>query len=194
MPNVLELLNHDHREVEQLFTRFASTQDRTIALQICDELTVHTTVEEELVYPVLAEIDADLEREGEQEHDEAEQLIERIQAMGEGDPDLVRTVRKLEAAVQHHVQEEESEAWPKMRSGAGDQLEELGRRVQERKEELHAGATTPMFSMPTEVRGSATTDLDGKTRDELYEMAKDADIPGRSTMKKAELQRALRDR
>jgi hemerythrin superfamily protein len=132
MPNVIELLNHDHREVEQLFAQFESTQDRTIALQICDELTLHTTVEEELVYPVLADIDAELEQEAEEEHDEAAQLIERIQAMPDGDPELVATVMKLQGAVRHHVQEEESEAWPKLRAEAGGKLDELGRLVEER--------------------------------------------------------------
>ena len=55
MPDVTTLLEQDHREVEQLFTEFEQTGDREIALQICQELEIHTTVEEEIVYPVLAE-------------------------------------------------------------------------------------------------------------------------------------------
>ena len=202
MPNVLDLLNHDHREVEQLFTQFESTQDVDIALQICQELTVHSQVEEELVYPVLASIDAPLEHEAEQEHAEAKQLIARIEAMASGDPDLVPTVMKLKGAITHHVDEEESEAWPKMRSGAGDRLDELGRAVEQRKQELQRittlpfGTSQPTFTStptttPTSVRSTGSVDLDDKTRDELYELAKEAGIEGRSTMKKAELKRAL---
>src|SRR5688572_13103732 len=99
MPNVIELLNQDHREVEQLFAQFESTQDFDIALQICAELTLHATVEEEIVYPVLERIDAETEQEAEEEHAEAKELIARIQAMEPGDPQLVPTVMELKAGI-----------------------------------------------------------------------------------------------
>lgn len=209
MPNVLDLLNHDHREVEGLFARFESAHDHRIALQICQELTIHTQVEEEIVYPVLERLDRRLEQEAEAEHDEAKQLIARIEAMAADDPQLAPTVMRLKAAVQHHVDEEESEAWPKMRSAAGNRLDDLGRQVEQRKQRLmgevgeYGEAPAPLvetaapatnLDRPTEVRGRATTDLDEMTRDELYEMAKDAGIEGRSKMKKAELKRALAQR
>ena len=193
MPNVIELLNQDHRRVEQLFTEFEATQDFDTALRICAELTVHATVEEEIVYPVLERIDPQMEHEAEQEHAEAKDLIARIQGMGPGDADLVPTVRKLKGAIEHHVEEEEGEAWPKMRSGAGNRLDDLGSSVEERKGELIGAAIAPGLR-PTEVRGTATTtttDLSSMTRDELYQLAKERDIEGRSTMKKAELIRAL---
>ena len=193
MPDVLDLLNADHREVEQLFTQFESTQDREIALQICHELPVHAAVEEELVYPVLESIAPDVEQEAEEEHDEAKELIASIEAMAPGDPELVPTVMKLKGAIQHHVEEEESEAWSQMRKGAADQLDGLGEAVAARKAELQAGAD-PDETAPIEVRGQATTsttELDDLSRDELYEMAKEAGIDGRSSMKKDELKRAL---
>ena len=189
MPNVIELLNQDHREVEQLFSQFESTQDFDIALQICEELTVHATVEEEIVYPVLERIDAEIEQEAEEEHAEAKELIARIQAMSPGDPELVATVMKLKAGVEHHVDEEEGEAWAKMRSAAGNRLDELGRAIEARKRELLGPAPT---STPTEVRGMATTaEFGSMTRDELYKLAQAREIPGRSTMKNDELVRAL---
>ena len=204
MPNVLDLLNTDHREVEQLFAQFESTQDFEIALQICQELTVHAAVEEEIVYPVLERIDRSIEQEAEEEHQEAKELITRIEAMSPGDPDLVPTVMKLKGAIQHHVSEEEGEAWPKMRAATGtDRLERLGEEVEQRKRkllgELEQFGETPSSTVATEtpateVRGqasAATTDLDSMTRDELYELAKEAGIEGRSSMKKAELKRAL---
>ena len=199
MPNVIELLNHDHREVEQLFAQFESTQDFDIALQICEELTVHAAVEEEIVYPVLERIDADIEREAEEEHAEAKELIARIQAMSPDDPELVPTVMKLKAGIEHHVEEEEGEAWPKMRSAAGNRLDELGTALEERKAELldraESGTSAPTptaTSTPTEVRGTATTSEFGSmTKDELYKLAQERDIPGRSNMKKDELIRAL---
>ena len=194
MPNVIELLNHDHREVEQLFAQFESTQDFDIALQICEELTVHAAVEEEIVYPVLERIDAEIEHEAEEEHAEAKDLIARIQAMQPGDPDLVPTVMKLKAGIEHHVEEEEGEAWTKMRSEAGHRLDELGTAVEERKLELISQAVAPGTPTPTEVRGTATTtsgDFSSMTKDELYKLAQEREIDGRSTMKKDELIRAL---
>jgi hypothetical protein len=187
MTNVIQLLNQDHREVEELFAQFESTQDFAIAQQICAELTVHATVEEEIVYPVLERIDPEIEREAEKEHAEAKELIARIEAMSPGDPDLVPTVLKLKGAIHHHVLEEEGDAWPKMRAEAGGQLDELGGRVEGRKRELR-GETPPGT---TEVRGRATTDFADMTRDELYRLAQDRNISGRSTMKKDELIKAL---
>jgi hypothetical protein len=185
MPNVIELLNTDHRTVEQLFAQFESTQDFDVALQICEELTVHATVEEEIVYPVLEGIDAEIEQEAEEEHAEAKQLIARIQAMSPDDPELMATVMELKAGIEHHVEEEEGEAWDRMRSEAGDQLDDLGAQVEARKAELLGAAAT------SEVRGAAITDFDSMTRDELYKLAQDQDIDGRSTMKKDELIQAL---
>ena len=192
MPNVIELLNKDHREVEQLFTQFESTQDFDIALQICEELTVHATVEEELVYPVLERIDPETEQEAEEEHAEAKALIAQIQAMDPSDAALVPTVMKLKAGIDHHVEEEEGEAWAKMQAEAGDQLDELGTAVEERKAELLGTPTTAPTSSPTEVRGTATTSEFGSmTKDELYKLAQEREIPGRSNMKKDELIKAL---
>ena len=192
MPNVIELLNKDHREVEQLFTQFESTQDFDIALQICEELTVHATVEEELVYPVLERIDPETEQEAEEEHAEAKALIAEIQAMDPSDAALVPTVMKLKAGIEHHVEEEEGEAWPKLQSStAAVRLDDLGAAVQERKAELVGAA---IVGSPTEVRGTAptsTTDFSSMTKDDLYKLAQEREIPGRSSMKKDELIRAL---
>ena len=189
MPNVIELLNTDHREVEDLFAQFESTQDHSIALKICNELTVHATVEEEIVYPVLASIDRSVEQEAEHEHAEAKQLIARIQAMSEDDPSLVPTMQELQRGIQHHVEEEEGEAWDKLRSGAGSQLWLLGTQVEDRKRQLQ-GTTMPM-PMPLEVRGTATTDFSSMKKDELYELAKERKLKGRSNMTKDELVKAL---
>lgn len=180
MPDVITLLNQDHREVEQLFARYKTSRDPAVVDEICEELTVHTTVEEEIVYPVLKRIDGDLEQEAEEEHDEARQLITQIQGLTGDDPQLPELVQQLEDAVQHHVQEEESEAWPKLRDGAGDQLVELGAQVEQRKQELLVGGGSAGGAIPEDA-----------TKEELYEQAKDAGIEGRSKMDKEELREAL---
>jgi hypothetical protein len=186
MPNDIHLLNADHRKVEQLFARFESTKDPSVARQICDELTVHATVEEEIVYPVLAQIDREVEQEAEEEHDEAKQLIARIRSLSPDDPSFVPTVLELKKGIEHHVSEEEGEAWDKLRSGAGDRLDSLGTQVEARKLQLQG------FTPPTEVRGFApATDFASMKKDELYDLAKQRKLKGRSNMTKDELVRAL---
>lgn len=54
MPEAFAILNDDHRKVEGLFKQYEQTNDPDIALEICNELTVHAMLEEELVYPVVA--------------------------------------------------------------------------------------------------------------------------------------------
>ena len=78
--NVVDKIEHDHREVEQLFDEFEASRDRAIALKICEELEIHTAAEEMAVYPVIAAEageEAEIE-DAEEEHDEARDLIARI--------------------------------------------------------------------------------------------------------------------
>jgi hemerythrin superfamily protein len=139
--DVISLLEHDHRTVEGLFEQFrdtSSAQERgRIFDRIATELTAHTAVEERYVYPVArTEVDegAELIREAEHEHDEAKQLIVQIRAMDPTDPEYPVLVGKLEGAVHHHVEEEESEMFPKLREEeSADRLSEMGHQVERAK-------------------------------------------------------------
>jgi hemerythrin superfamily protein len=131
--DVTELLQQDHRKVEGLFSNYQATQDDATVEQICRELEMHTTLEEEIVYPRLAEVDAELEQHAEEEHDNAKELIDQIRA---GTGDVAGLVEQLHTAVQHHVQEEETKAFPAMREQLGSELDELGAAVEERKQTL----------------------------------------------------------
>jgi len=131
--DVTELLQHDHRTVEGLFSQYKSTQDDAIVEQICQELERHATVEEEIVYPRLAEIDPELEQHAEEEHATAKELIAQIRSQP---GDAARLVEQLQQSVQHHVEEEESKAFPALRQRLGDELDDLGKAVEQRKQEL----------------------------------------------------------
>jgi hemerythrin superfamily protein len=52
MPEVVDRIEHDHREVEQLFAEFKGTKSKATASKICDELDKHTKAEDTAVYPV----------------------------------------------------------------------------------------------------------------------------------------------
>jgi iron-sulfur cluster repair protein YtfE (RIC family) len=137
MPNVIELLKHDHREVEQLFSKFESSQNAAIVEKICSELEAHTAAEEKLVYPVLREDVSDggkLADEAEHEHAEARQIIGRIKQTTDA-KHLNDLVAELKKAIEHHVEEEERTVFPKMQSDVGEtELDSLGEQIQEFKQ------------------------------------------------------------
>ncbi|MFN2626205.1 MAG: hemerythrin domain-containing protein [Mycobacteriales bacterium] len=179
MPNAVELIKSDHREVESLFEKFQSTKRREVALKICEELTLHAQIEEKLLYPdVKKEVSAELEQEAEKEHQEVKDLIAKIEGLGEGDAQrLGELMTKLQQGVDHHVQEEESEMLPKVEEQFGvERLNQIGEQITRMKQQA-ATAT-----------GEQVVDL---TKDELYEKAKEQDVPGRSTMNKDELASAV---
>jgi hemerythrin superfamily protein len=136
MPDVTQLLTQDHRAVEQLFEHYEQSQDASTLEKICHELQIHTSVEEELVYPQLARIDRPLEEHSEDEHKQAKQLIGDILSAGCDSPQAQRMAMQLKSAVLEHVHEEEGKAFPEMRQKMNGQLDEMGERVKERKEQL----------------------------------------------------------
>ena len=136
--DVVDKIEHDHREVEALFAEFDRTPSRGLALKICDELELHTNAEEDAVYPVLEEelsSEADKVEEAEHEHQEARDLIEQIRGV-EDLAELVELMGQLEAEISHHVDEEESEMLPKARRELpSHELDELGEKFDDAKAE-----------------------------------------------------------
>ena len=141
------ILEQDHEDVKDLFDQYeelaeneASNEDKVaLVQQICTLLTVHATVEEELFYPAAREAlkeDA-LVDEAVVEHASAKDLIAQLQAM-EPDEDLYDAkVKVLGELIDHHVEEEEDEMFPKVRD-TGLDLQVLGMAIATRKEELAA--------------------------------------------------------
>jgi hemerythrin superfamily protein len=145
--DAISLLTEDHKKVKELFEKFEKLSDRSkvnkkkIADQICLELTVHTQVEEEIFYPAVREPikDDDMMDEAVVEHASAKELIAQISEMDPGDELYDAKVKVLSEQIEHHVEEEEGEMFPKVRKAKID-LEALGEQMAARKEELMAGA------------------------------------------------------
>ena len=159
MPDVFALLMDDHRTVEALFAQFEQSQDPAVAMQICDELTVHAMLEEELVYPVVAvKVGTGYANEARQEHDEAKGLIQQIESGLASGTDVSELVTQLEQSVQHHVQEEESELWPKMKETLPGIVHEMGDEVVNRKKQLQDEMEEARgLSMPNSTVGNKST-------------------------------------
>lgn len=137
MSDVVDKIEHDHREVEQMFAEFKSSHDKRLALKICDELDKHTKAEDSAVYPVFDEElsnEHDKVQEASGEHKEARQLIGRIRNTDD-ETHLADLMTQLEQAIQHHVSEEEREMLPKARQELpAEELDELGERFEEAKQ------------------------------------------------------------
>ena len=139
----LEMLKEDHDKVKKAFKDFEKLdrEDAEAVQQlvqtVCEELKVHTTLEEEIFYPALREAldDEDLMNEAQVEHETAKMLIEQLENMGPDDPNYHATFTVLGEYVKHHVKEEEEEMFPEAKKTDLD-FEELGSRMRERKQEL----------------------------------------------------------
>ncbi len=141
--DAIALLKADHREVEQWFEQFEKARDDerklTLATKICNALTVHTTIEEEIFYPAFLEAtqDRDLHHEAEIEHDGAKKLIVAIEASGPDDDCYDSKVKVLSEMIKHHVKEEEQSGgmFAEARKSEMD-LVALGEKMAARKSQL----------------------------------------------------------
>jgi hemerythrin superfamily protein len=137
--DAIVLLKADHKEVKKLFREFegagenATTRKGEIVDKIIELLTVHTYIENEVMYPEVRRLLPDLEDdvlESYEEHHVADVLCMELYAMS---PDAERFDAKTTVLIEnvsHHIEEEEEEWFPKVRAGLGrKQLSELGERM-----------------------------------------------------------------
>jgi len=139
----VEILKEQHDKVKKAFKEFEKLdREDTEAQQqlvqtVCEDLKLHTTLEEELFYPAAREAieDEDILNEAQVEHETAKMLIEQLENMGPEDPNFRATFTVLGEYVVHHAKEEEGEMFPQVKKTDVD-LEELGARMRSRMEEL----------------------------------------------------------
>ncbi len=175
--SAIEVLKQDHRRVEQLFGQYreaAASPERKqdIANQIIRELSVHAAIEEEILYPVVREAlpDGDeLAQESLQEHHEAKQVLADLDGMSPDGPEFDRRVGQLMKDIEHHVEEEEGEMFPKVQQALDEEsLADIGRELEEAKKRAptrpHAGA--PDQPPGIKVAGPAAALID-RLRDKL---------------------------
>ena len=156
-----DLLDADHKAVKALFKEYESLSEsrsrstakkRQLADQICKELTVHATIEEEIFYPAVRKAIKDnaLLNEATVEHASAKDLIAQIKAMDPADELFDAKVTVLGEYIDHHVKEERTEMFVKARATKLD-LVGLAEQLKQRKEELMAQeeskAVTPMAEL-----------------------------------------------
>jgi hemerythrin superfamily protein len=162
--DAIALLKQDHRTVEELFAQFekASGEGRKqkLAEQICLELSVHATIEEEIFYPACeGKVEDDLLKEAYVEHDGAKVLIAEIEAGSEQSDDFFDAkVKVLREQIEHHVEEEEKrmEGLFSQARQAGLDMDALGQQLARRKAELVASYKASGVPKPELTTMSAT--------------------------------------
>jgi len=134
--DAIVMLKADHRKIRTLFKQFQAAGDRAnktkgeIVERIVEELTVHTYLENECMYPATRKLLPDIEDdvlESYEEHHVADLLCAELAAMSPDDERFDAKTAVLIENVTHHMNEEENDWFPKVREGLGrKKLQELG--------------------------------------------------------------------
>jgi hemerythrin superfamily protein len=141
--DAIAMLKADHRKVSALFADFekarAASRKKSLVAQICQELTVHTTLEEEIFYPAVkaALKDHELVPEANVEHGSVKDLIAQVEGIEPDGEMYDARVKVMGEFVKHHVKEEQNEMFPKAQKTKIDMLA-LGAQMSARKQELLA--------------------------------------------------------
>lgn len=160
----MRLLKSDHREVERLLDRLSDSDEgaerRSMVDELVTKLALHMQIEEELIYPlVAAEVGAEDEEEAEIEHSLAREGLSKLESMVEA-PGFGAAVEMLKGGIKHHVEEEEKEILPELRTAMErDAWQELGEQILLAKEAAGAPA-----SADTRRRSSKRAGSRSKTR------------------------------
>ena len=139
--DVIEILTADHREMIGLLELIEETTDpaerRALADAATAEIVRHSVAEELFVYPVYTrEVTdgADEVEHDKEEHQELEETLVKLEGVDSEDADFLRLVRELKGQLDHHVDDEESDQFPKLRRAvSADELVDLGRKVEAAK-------------------------------------------------------------
>jgi hemerythrin superfamily protein len=186
--DAIDLLVADHNRVKGLFVRYNEAQESNrvddaavLAAQIFEELEVHTTIEEEILYPAAHDKSEELGKvveEGIQEHHVVKLLMDETNGIDPGSEKWIAKMTVIIESVDHHVEEEEGEMFPSLRAATdGRWRDNLGAQLESKKAELGA----PTFAEKVRM-----------TKADLVELAKLQKIPGRSEMDHDELAATVR--
>ncbi|XVV06427.1 hemerythrin domain-containing protein [Actinosynnema sp. CA-248983] len=178
MPDVVDLIMQDHREVERLFDELKNNPEKRPLLTpvLSAVLTAHSRAEEDSVYPVARDEAGEQEevRHSQEEHVEAETLLAKLIATDPTSPEYDKVLAKLIEGVTHHVEEEESTVLPGMRRELADS----------RREQLGEAFAASRARHLGELPGQAT-------KEELVAQALNKGVNGASSMSKDQLEKAL---
>jgi hemerythrin superfamily protein len=122
MATILKVMFDDHARIKRLFARAKRMpNDLDTALAICQEHDIHTTIEDEIVYPVLEELAPELAEQAEADHEKANGIVDEIYKYDVADSTLRPLVEQLEWITSRHIAFEEAEILPVLKNGLAPQ-------------------------------------------------------------------------
>ncbi|MGH9178578.1 MAG: hemerythrin domain-containing protein [Acidimicrobiales bacterium] len=143
MSDITKVLRDDHARLRRLFLRASQAPESLdIAWDLCDELTIHSTIEQEIVYPALAKLDAGLAQRSEEEHEEAAEIAAEIEDLDPFDTAVFPLLVQLKKAVIRHIESEEKSVFPILEKAYPDQLLEMGSQAFALRQELMGARPT----------------------------------------------------
>jgi hemerythrin-like domain-containing protein len=180
--DVTKILEADHRQAEDLFAKIEKA-DGAARQPLIDELTTalrgHMELEEQVVYPAMQPVVGDdAVTEADTEHELARKGLEDVERLGPDEPGFGAALDAMKAGIEHHVDEEETEVFPKLRKDGDPTLAEMASPFMQKRLELGLPMTADALS-------------DASTKDELLDEATSAGVDGAASMSKAELASAL---
>lgn len=141
MPHIIEKLHEDHEKVEQIFRKIMDTSEgaeksrRDLCEKLKHELLAHAEFEEEVFYPAVRERDGIDSRISEaiEEHKQVETMLKELESLDVTSEEFMEKISELQASVQEHVDEEESEIFPVARKAIE---EDEGEQMTKRHDEM----------------------------------------------------------
>ena len=144
--DAIELLRADHDKVRNLFAQYEAANDRQTKRELAEEafveLEIHSQLEENVFYPALEE---ETDEEGKKllaeslkEHQMVTNLIQELRKLDPDDQMFDAKFHELMENVEHHVEEEENDMFPKAEEQLEGEMEELIEEMKELKQQLLA--------------------------------------------------------
>ncbi len=151
--DAIVLLKNDHKEIRKTFNAFkkageaAHKEKGRLVKQMIELLTVHTYLENEVMYPRVRELLPEVEDdvlESYEEHHVADVLVVELSMMKPTDERFTAKTTVLIENVEHHIEEEEQEWFPKVRAGLSRKtLQELGAEMLEKRKKAPKKPSQP---------------------------------------------------
>jgi hemerythrin superfamily protein len=157
--DALKLLKQQHEEAKSLFKKIEGAEEdqkQELFDRLADALAVHATIEEKHFYPATKNARTEeLLQEAVEEHLGAKRIIADLLEMSPSDAQFDAKVKVLKEMVEHHVEEEEEELFPKVKKMLSeDELEDLGVVMEDMVEDLQAEGA-PREQVPAETGSAA---------------------------------------
>jgi hemerythrin superfamily protein len=180
--DVTRMLEADHRMVEGLFAQIEEkkgAERQALVDELATALHAHMELEEQVIYPAMAPVTGeDKVEEGVTEHELAKKALADLIEQTPDGPAFGAALEAVKAGIEHHVEEEEQDIFPKLRKDGMDVVEGLAEPVMAKRQSLGMKVNTTALSV-------------GATKEQLVEEAQGLEIDGAASMNKDELVKAL---